>query len=367
MNDAIFVTGGAGFIGSAVVRKLMRESVARVVTIDALTYSGNVASLAEANGSARHTLERADICDRAALRELFDRYQPRGAIHLAGQSHVDRSIAQPAETVRTNLLGTFCVLEETRRYWSALRGSDAQRFRLLHVSTDEVFDSADPAASIREDTAYAPTTPYAASKAGSDHLVRAWHHTYGLPTLTTNCSTNYGPFQFPEKLIPRIIANALAREAVPVYGRGESVRDWLYVDDHADALLAVFERGAVGETYCIGARSERQTLDVVLAICRLLDELAPDGAVGARESLIAFVEDRPGDAQRCAIDPAKIEAQLGWRPRETFETGVRRTVAWYLANRAWWDHAARRDADQDKRSPPRRAQRAGRRSRVGGS
>jgi dTDP-glucose 4,6-dehydratase len=336
MNDTIFVTGGAGFIGSALVRRLIRDTPSRVVTIDCLTYAGNLDSLAEVWGHERHTFERVDIVERAALRALFDRYRPRGVIHLAAESHVDRSIDGPAEFIRTNVLGTFALLEEARRYWNTLAGDDAARFRCLHVSTDEVFGSLDEAGHFDETTAYAPSSPYSASKAGSDHLVRAWHHTYGLPVVVTNCSNNYGPYQFPEKLIPLMILNGLEGKKLPVYGRGENVRDWLYVDDHAEALSAAFERGAVGETYCIGGRSERRNIDVVRSLCALLDELAPDPSIGARESLIEFVVDRPGHDLRYAIDGSKIGRELGWTPRETFESGLARTVQWYLENRDWW-------------------------------
>jgi dTDP-glucose 4,6-dehydratase len=334
VNDTIVVTGGAGFIGSAVVRRLIREHRCRVVTVDALTYSGNVASLGAANGHARHRFERLDIGDRAALRRVLERHRPRGVIHLAGQSHVDRSITHPGDFVDTNVLGTFALLEEARRYWHTLAADDAARFRLLHVSTDEVYGAAEEA--IHEGTPYAPTSPYAATKAASDHLVHAWHHSYGLPVLTTHCSTNYGPYQYPEKLIPRMILHALAGKPLPVYGDGSTLRDWLYVEDHADALLTVFERGRAGERYCVGGHSERRNIDVVRRICGLLDELAPEPALAPRESLIHFVADRPGDGARGGLDASRIERELGWHPRETFESGLRATVAWYLRNRDWW-------------------------------
>jgi dTDP-glucose 4,6-dehydratase len=336
VTDTLFVTGGAGFIGSAVVRRLVRDTACRVVTIDCLTYAGNPESLAEARHHPRHRLEQVDIGDRGAVRELFDRYRPRGVIHLAAESHVDRSIDGPADFIRTNLVGTFALLEETRRYWLTLSG-DADRFRFHHVSTDEVFGSLGPEGMFTEGTAYAPASPYSASKAGADHLVRAWHRTYGLPVVTTNCSNNYGPYQFPEKLIPLMIMNGLEGSRLPVYGRGENVRDWLYVEDHAEALLTVFERGRTGETYCIGGGSERRNIEVVRAICRMLDEIAPAADARPRESRIEFVEDRPGHDFRYAVDSSKLERELGWRPRETFESGLRSTVAWYVANRSWWE------------------------------
>jgi dTDP-glucose 4,6-dehydratase len=336
VTDTIFVTGGAGFIGSAVVRRLVRETDSRVVTVDCLTYAGNPESLADARDHPRHRFEQVDIGDRAAVRELFDRYRPRGVIHLAAESHVDRSIDGPADFIRTNLLGTFALLEEARRYWLTLSG-DADRFRFHHVSTDEVFGSLGGEGAFTEETAYAPASPYSASKAGADHLVRAWHNTYGMPVITTNCSNNYGPYQFPEKLVPLMVVNGLEGSRLPVYGRGENVRDWLYVEDHAEALLTVFEQGRSGEVYCIGGGSERRNIDVVRAICRLLDELAPAADGRPHESLIEFVEDRPGHDFRYAIDASKLERELGWRPRQTFESGLRSTVAWYVSNRTWWE------------------------------
>ncbi len=331
----ILITGGAGFIGSAVVRKLIRDTDAVVVNLDKLTYAGNLESLDEAAEHPRHRFEHADICDAARVRRIFEEHRPSAVMHLAAESHVDRSIDGPADFIQTNVVGTFTLLEEARRYWSALLAGDREAFRFLHVSTDEVFGSLGREGYFTEETPYHPNSPYSASKAGSDHLVRAWHHTYGLPVLLTNCSNNYGPYQFPEKLIPLMILNALAGKPLPVYGRGENVRDWLYVEDHAQALLTVLERGRLGETYVIGGGNEKQNLEVVRTICRLVDEMRPDAEIGPRESLIRFVEDRPGHDLRYAIDASKIRRELGWTPRESFESGLRRTVAWYLENPVW--------------------------------
>jgi dTDP-glucose 4,6-dehydratase len=333
----ILITGGAGFIGSAVVRKLLAGSDAAVVTLDKLTYAGNLESLAGALDDPRHAFERVDICDAAEVRRVFEAHRPGAVLHLAAESHVDRSIDGPADFVRTNVLGTFTLLEEARRHWTGLPEAERAEFRFLHVSTDEVFGSLGESGHFDEETPYAPNSPYSASKAGSDHLVRAWHHTYGMPVLTTNCSNNYGPYQFPEKLIPLMILNALEGRPLPVYGRGENVRDWLYVDDHADALLAVLQRGRPGETYCIGGHNEQRNIDVVRMLCALLDELAPAPGIGPREALIRHVTDRPGHDQRYAIDASKIERELGWTPKESFATGLRKTVAWYLENRTWWE------------------------------
>ena len=330
----LLVTGGAGFIGSALVRKLVRETEHRVVNVDALTYAGNLDSLAEAAGSPRHTFVRADVGDAPAMRRVLEEHRPDAVIHLAAESHVDRSIDGPGAFIQTNVVGTFALLQESLRHWRALDEPARAAFRFLHISTDEVFGSLGADGLFTETTPYSPNSPYSASKAASDHLVRAWHHTYGLPTLTTNCSNNYGPYQFPEKLVPLMIQNALAGEPLPVYGRGENVRDWLYVDDHADALLTVLERGAPGETYNVGGHNEWKNLDVVRAICAAVDALAPDPA-GPRERLIRFVADRPGHDLRYAIDSSRIQRELGWRPRETFETGLRKTVEWYMANQGW--------------------------------
>ena len=330
----ILVTGGAGFIGSAVVRHLVRRGGARVVNVDKLTYAGNLDSLAEVDADPHYTFERVDVCDADAVRRLFDRYRPGAVMHLAAESHVDRSIDGPGAFVQTNVVGTYTLLDEARRYRATLPAGEAARFRFLHVSTDEVFGSLGEEGLFSEETPYRPSSPYSASKAASDHLARAWHHTYGLPVLVTNCSNNYGPYHFPEKLIPLTILNALAGRALPVYGRGEHVRDWLYVEDHAEALVAVLERGRVGETYAIGGHNERRNLDVVHAVCDAVDELAPAGA--PRRALVRFVADRPGHDRRYAIDASKIARELGWRPRETFESGLRKTVRWYLEHEAWW-------------------------------
>jgi len=331
----VFVTGGAGFIGSAIVRMLVRSGGHAVVNVDKLTYAGNLESLADIENAAGYHFERADICDAAAMQRLFGAYRPAAVLHLAAESHVDRSIDGPGEFVQTNVVGTFTLLQEARRYWQSLPQGQRDAFRFVHVSTDEVFGSLGDTGAFTETTPYTPNSPYSASKAGSDHLVRAWHHTYGLPTIITNCSNNYGPYQFPEKLIPLIIQRGLAGKPLPVYGKGENVRDWLYVDDHARALLRVLEAGVPGETYAIGGRSERRNIDVVRAICALLDELAPLATVKDRTALIEFVKDRPGHDLRYAIDSAKVERELGWKQTETFESGLRKTVQWYLANQTW--------------------------------
>jgi dTDP-glucose 4,6-dehydratase len=331
----ILVTGGAGFIGSAVVRQLIRETDHEVVNVDKLTYAGNLDSLAEAVADPRHHFERVDICDAGEVARVFDEHRPDAVMHLAAESHVDRSIDGPGEFVRTNVVGTFTLLQAARAYRDTLGGPARDRFRFLHVSTDEVYGSLGEEGLFTEETAYDPRSPYSASKAASDHLVRAWHHTYGLPTIVTNCSNNYGPYHFPEKLIPLVILRAVAGEPLPVYGRGDNVRDWLFVDDHARALRLVLERGVPGETYNIGGHNERTNIEVVRAICGLLDEMRPDSPHVPHAGLIAFVADRPGHDRRYAIDAGKIGRELGWRPAETFETGLRRTVAWYLENVDW--------------------------------
>ena len=335
----VFITGGAGFIGSALIRLLIAESDWRIVNIDKLTYAGNLESLAECADHPRHVFSRSDICDRAAMEALFALHQPLGVIHLAAESHVDRSIHGPGDFIETNISGTYTLLEATRAYWSALDAGARAAFRFHHVSTDEVFGSLGPAEEggglFVETSPYQPNSPYSASKAASDHLVRAWHHTYGLPTVITNCSNNYGPCQFPEKLIPLMIHNAVSDKSLPIYGKGDNVRDWLYVDDHARALRLVFERGLPGETYNIGGHNEKTNLDVVDTLCALLDELKPrhDGR-RYREQKIS-VADRPGHDKRYAIDAGKIERELGWKPEESFESGMRKTVLWYLENSAW--------------------------------
>ena len=331
----IMLTGGAGFIGSAVVRQLIRETDAEVVNVDKLTYAGNLASLAEAGDDPRHHFERVDICDAPEIARIFDEHRPDAVMHLAAESHVDRSIDGPGEFIGTNVVGTFTLLHAAREYWSRLGGPARERFRFHHVSTDEVYGSLGADGSFVESTPYDPRSPYSASKASSDHLVRAWHHTYGLPTLVTNCSNNYGPYHFPEKLIPLVILNAKAGKPLPIYGRGDNVRDWLFVDDHARALRLVLEEGEPGETYNIGGHNERTNLEVVEEICRLLDEMRPGSPHAPHAGLITYVADRPGHDKRYAIDASKIEAELGWRPVETFETGLRKTVAWYLENDDW--------------------------------
>ncbi len=330
------MTGGAGFIGSAVVRRLIRDTSHQVLVVDKLTYAGNLDSLAPVAGSDRYGFEQADIADAGRMRAILSRFQPDMIMHLAAESHVDRSIDGPGAFVQTNVVGTFTLLQVALAYWRGLTGERRDAFRFHHISTDEVFGTLGPDGFFHEEYPYQPNSPYSASKAASDHFVRAWHHTYGLPTLVTNCSNNYGPYHYPEKLIPLVILNALEGKPLPVYGRGENVRDWLYVEDHAEALLRVAEAGKVGENYNIGGWNERSNIDVVRAICALMDEMAPNGAIGPREGLITYVTDRPGHDLRYAIDAGKIERELGWRPAETFETGLRKTVAWYLDNQAWW-------------------------------
>jgi len=334
----ILVTGGAGFIGANFVLDWLRETGEPVVNLDALTYAGNPENLSALAGDARHTFVHGDICDRALVERLLAAHRPRAIVHFAAESHVDRSIHGPAAFVRTNVEGTFTLLEAARAWWGALPAAEKAAFRFLHVSTDEVYGSLGPAdPAFTETKAYEPNSPYSASKAASDHLVRAWHHTYGLPVLTTNCSNNYGPYQFPEKLIPLVIANALAGKELPIYGDGRNVRDWLYVGDHCAAIREVLARGRPGETYNIGGWNEQTNLEIVHAVCALLDELRPDPG-GPHARLIRFVTDRPGHDRRYAIDARKIERELGWRPAETFESGIRKTVAWYLDHQDWVAH-----------------------------
>src|SRR6185295_9171886 len=331
MARRILVTGGAGFIGSAVARHIIRETSHRVLVVDKLTYAGNLDSLAPVSNDPRYSFVRADIADAPKMRELFESYQPDAVMHLAAESHVDRSIDGPGEFIQTNVVGTFALLQAALRHWRALPDAKKESFRFHHISTDEVFGSLGEEGLFCETTAYDPRSPYSASKAASDHLVRAWHHTYGLPVIVTNCSNNYGPYHFPEKLIPLIIINALEGAKLPVYGQGANVRDWLYVEDHVRALFAVIMQGKVGHTYCIGADCERTNLQVVEAICALMDELAPNAKIGPRRNLITFVADRPGHDLRYAIDAGKIATELEWKPCENFESGLRKTVAWYLA------------------------------------
>ncbi len=335
MDNTILVTGGAGFIGSNFILRLMERESASVVNFDKLTYAGNLNNLAPIAHDRRYEFVEGDIADRTLVRSLFDRRKPRAVVHFAAESHVDRSILGPDAFIRTNVDGTFALLEEVRAYWGRLDGQQSNDFRFLHVSTDEVFGSLGPNdAPFSETTPYAPNSPYAASKAASDHFVRAYHHTYGLPTLTTNCSNNYGRFQFPEKLIPLVILNALNGKPLPVYGDGQNVRDWLYAEDHCEAIATVLKQGRVGQTYNVGGWNEKRNLEIVETICDIVDEMA--GSRGApRRNLITFVKDRPGHDRRYAMDARKIERELGWRPRETFESGIRKTVRWYLENEEW--------------------------------
>ena len=334
-GSTICVTGGAGFIGSAVVRHLLDNTDAHVVNIDKLTYASNLSSIPQAAGHPRYAFAQVDICDGPALRSVLERYRPAAIMNLAAESHVDRSIDGPGEFIQTNIVGTFTLLQEALRYWRSLASAQREAFRFLHVSTDEVYGSLGADGLFTEATAYAPNSPYSASKASSDHLVRAWHETYELPTLLTNCSNNYGPYHFPEKLIPHTITKALAGEQLPVYGDGQNIRDWLYVEDHAKALVLVLERGCVGDSYNIGGRNERRNLYVVERICDLLDQERPSGD-GPRRQNITFVADRPGHDRRYAIDATKLERELGWQAEETFETGLEKTVGWYLRHERWW-------------------------------
>jgi dTDP-glucose 4,6-dehydratase len=331
----LLITGGAGFIGSALVRHLVLEAGQTVLNIDKLTYAGNLESLRAVADRPEYQFVKADICDRAAMEAAFASFAPDAVIHLAAESHVDRSIDGPAAFIQTNVVGTCTLLEVARAYWAGLPAERRAAFRFLHVSTDEVYGSLGATGAFTETTPYDPRSPYSASKAGSDHLARAWHHTYGLPVLVTNCSNNYGPFHFPEKLIPLVILNALEEKPLPVYGKGDNVRDWLYVEDHARALALVAARGTPGRTYNIGGSNERTNLQVVQAVCDLLDELRP-AAGGPRRRLITFVTDRPGHDQRYAIDATRLRTELGWRAQENFESGLRRTVRWYLDNAWWW-------------------------------
>lgn len=335
----ILITGGAGFIGSAVVRYILNHTDDEVVVIDKLTYAGNLASLKDCATNKRFKFEKIDICDLEQLKETFSNYQPDAVMHLAAESHVDRSIDGPFAFIHTNIIGTYNMLEATRNYWNALSKEYKETFRFHHISTDEVYGDLHGTTDLfTETTSYAPSSPYSASKASSDHLVRAWLRTFGLPTIVTNCSNNYGPYHFPEKLIPLTILNALQGKALPVYGNGQQIRDWLYVDDHACALYTVLTKGKIGETYNIGGHNERKNIDVVKTICSILDELKPSHPNGIKQyaDLITFVSDRPGHDARYAIDASKIDRELGWVPQETFETGLRKTVEWYLNNQSWW-------------------------------
>ncbi len=337
--NTLLVTGGAGFIGGNFVHHLLAVEGPRVVNLDALTYAGNRDTLAGLEGDPRHVFVAGEIGDAQLVADLLTEYRPRAIVNFAAESHVDRSIDDPSPFVDTNVSQTFRLLEAVRRHWSGLPAGEAESFRFLHVSTDEVYGSLGPQGKFLETTAYAPNSPYSASKAASDHLVRAWHHTYGLPVLTTNCSNNYGPYQFPEKLIPLMIHNALAGRPLPVYGDGANVRDWLYVEDHCRAIGRVLEAGRPGEVYNVGGNSEKTNLEVVNTLCAVLDDLVPGSPHRPHADLIEFVTDRPGHDRRYAIDAGKLERELGWRPAETFETGLRRTVQWYLDNREWVQRA----------------------------
>ncbi|BCE00599.1 dTDP-glucose 4,6-dehydratase [Marinicellulosiphila megalodicopiae] len=339
----ILITGGAGFIGSAVIRNILENTNDSVINIDKLTYAGNLDSLQSIEKSDRYLFQKIDICDKNKLVEVFKKLQPDAVMHLAAESHVDRSIDGPAEFMQTNIIGTFILLEAAREYWNTLTGNEKEQFRFHHISTDEVYgDLTNTTDLFTEETSYDPSSPYSASKASSDHLVRAWHRTYGLPVLITNCSNNYGPYHFPEKLIPHVILNALDAKALPIYGDGSQIRDWLYVEDHARALYKVVTEGSVGQTYNIGGHNEKTNLEVVNTLCKILDELVPVKTnekmkgVDSYSKLITFVKDRPGHDVRYAINASKIQNELNWTPEETFETGIRKTVHWYLENESWW-------------------------------
>lgn len=332
----IIVTGGAGFIGSAIIRHIINNTDDIVLNIDKLTYAGNLESLKDIAKSPKYEFQQIDICDKEALEKAFNSFQPNLIMHLAAESHVDRSIDGPAEFVNTNIVGTYMLLEAARQYWQSLEDAKKATFRFHHISTDEVYGDLEYTNDLfTESTPYAPSSPYSASKASSDHLVRAWHRTYGLPTIITNCSNNYGPYHFPEKLIPLVILNALDGKSLPIYGQGDQIRDWLYVEDHASALYKVVTEGMVGETYNIGGHNEKQNIEVVKTICQILDDLKPQDDGQLYESLITFVQDRPGHDMRYAIDASKIKNELGWTPTETFDSGIRKTVEWYLNNLEW--------------------------------
>lgn len=336
----VMVTGGAGFIGSAVIRFLIGSTTDEVINVDKLTYAGNLESLNEVSGSARYHFEQVDVCDQNKVERLFVQYRPDVVMHLAAESHVDRSITGSSDFIQTNIIGTYVMLEAARKHWLSLESTEKENFRFHHISTDEVYGSLGETGLFTEESNYDPSSPYSASKASSDHLVRAWHRTYGLPVVLTNCSNNYGPYQFPEKLIPLMILNALEGKALPIYGKGDQIRDWLYVDDHARALYKVITEGYVGETYNIGGNNEKTNLEVVKTLCTILDELVPNhpDGVSRYEDLLTYVDDRPGHDQRYAIDASKIQKELSWYPVETFESGIRKTVEWYLENNEWCQH-----------------------------
>jgi dTDP-glucose 4,6-dehydratase len=355
-QTVIFVTGGGGFIGSAVIRHLLEETQACVVNIDKLTYASSVGTIPQApKAGQRYHFAQVDICNQLALRRLFEKFQPQLVMNLAAETHVDRSIDHPEQFVQTNVVGTFTLLQEALHFWRTLSADARSCFRFHHISTDEVYGSLTGEGRFTENTAYSPNSPYAATKAGSDHLVRAWCKTYDLPTLITNCANNYGPYQFPEKLIPHMIIRSLAGEPLPIYGDGQNVRDWLYVEDHVRALMLVLKHGSIGATYNIGGRNERTTIEVVSALCALLDEMRPS-AKGPHELLINYVADRPAHDHRYAIDPSKMERELGWRPVHTFEEGLRSTVRWYLDHQDWWQAIMRRGYKAERLGLVQRAQ-----------
>ena len=334
----IIVTGGAGFIGSAVIRQYIQNTNHEVINLDALTYAGNLESLTEVDQNPRYSFEHVNICDIDEVRRVFNEHQPDAIMHLAAESHVDRSIDGPVDFIQTNIVGTFNLLDVAKKYWDDLSGAKKEGFRFHHVSTDEVYGDLEATGFFTEETSYEPSSPYSASKASSDHLVRAWHRTYGFPIVVTNCSNNYGPFQFPEKLIPLVTLNALEGKPLPIYGKGDQIRDWLYVDDHAIALRLVLETGKIGDTYNIGGHNEKTNLDVVKTICAILDELVPSADNSPYDSLITYVKDRPGHDVRYAIDADKIAKDLEWLPAETFESGIKKTIQWYLDNSDWCQH-----------------------------
>lgn len=335
-KKTLLVTGGAGFIGSAVVRQLIKSNNYNVVNIDKLTYAGNLESLQDVSGSNDYVFEQVDICDKDGISRIFKQYQPVGILHLAAESHVDRSISGPGEFIQTNIIGTYNLLECAREYYNQL--IDKNNFKFVHISTDEVFGTLGDTGYFSETTPYDPRSPYSSSKASSDLLVRAWYHTYNLPIVITNCTNNYGPYHFPEKLIPLVINNALKGKDLPIYGKGDNVRDWLYVEDHAKGIILAYEKGVVGESYCIGGHNERTNLEVVQTICKILDELKPKSDTSSYQTQISYVTDRAGHDFRYAMDPTKIQAELGWKPEENFETGIKKTVQWYLDNQNWVNH-----------------------------
>jgi len=334
----VIVTGGAGFIGSAVIRQYINDTDHEVINLDALTYAGNLESLSEVDQNPKYTFEHVNICDINELQRVFEQHQPDAIMHLAAESHVDRSIDGPAEFIQTNIVGTYNLLDVAKKYWDGLTGEKKTNFRFHHVSTDEVYGDLDATGYFTEKTSYEPSSPYSASKASSDHLVRAWYRTYGFPMVITNCSNNYGGYQFPEKLIPLVTLNALEGKPLPIYGKGDQIRDWLHVDDHARALRLVLQKGVIGETYNIGGHNEKTNLEVVKTICTLLDKLVPDSPHAPHEALITYVTDRPGHDLRYAIDADKIANELGWTPEETFESGIEKTIHWYLENSEWCQH-----------------------------